>query len=97
MKKVSARWVPRLISSVQKKQRVTLFRNFLEMCQDKEKEALNPLLPGMKQRFSTMIPFQKGVNRMAQTRRSTIEKDDGLSVHRDHGNNLLGLRGYSLN
>lgn len=46
MSKVSARWVPRMLSAVQKKQRVECSREFLDLCSDDKEEILNRIVTG---------------------------------------------------
>ncbi|KAH7978162.1 hypothetical protein HPB49_004699 [Dermacentor silvarum] len=44
--KASARWVPRILSSVQKEHRVTCSRKLLELCNGNEKKVLESIVTG---------------------------------------------------
>ena len=46
MKKVSARWVLRLLSSVQKEHRLTCCQNVLELCRRNQKQVLESIVTG---------------------------------------------------
>ncbi|GFG32800.1 hypothetical protein Cfor_06313 [Coptotermes formosanus] len=46
MKKVSARWVPRLLSSVQKEHRLTCCQKLLELCRRNQKQVLESIVTG---------------------------------------------------
>jgi len=46
MNKISARWVPKLLSAVQKKQRVECCKEFLKLCHEKEKEVIESIVTG---------------------------------------------------
>ena len=46
MKKVSARWVPKLLSVVQKQYRVDCARSFLKLCEGQQKKVLQSIVTG---------------------------------------------------
>jgi len=46
MSKVSARWVPRMLTPLQKQQRVECSREFLDLCGDNKDEVLNRIVTG---------------------------------------------------
>ena len=46
MKKVSARWVPRLLSSIQKEHRLTCCQKILELCRGNQKQVLESIITG---------------------------------------------------
>jgi histone-lysine N-methyltransferase SETMAR len=48
MKKISARWVPKLLSAVQKQERVRCANAFLELCSGKESKIINSIVTGDK-------------------------------------------------
>ena len=56
MKKVSARWVPRLLSSIQKEHRLMCCQKILDICHGNQKEVLESFVTGDE----TMILYQKG-------------------------------------
>jgi len=46
MKKVSASWVPRLLSSIQKEHHLTCFQKILELCRGNQKQVLESIVTG---------------------------------------------------
>lgn len=46
MNKVSARWVPKLLSAVQKQERVKCCKQFLSLCEGRQKEVLDSIVTG---------------------------------------------------
>ena len=60
MKIVSARRVPRLISSFQKEHRLTCCQRILELCRGNQKQVLESAVTGMKPWSFIMILYQKG-------------------------------------
>jgi len=88
MKKVSARWVPRLLSSIQKEHRLTCCQKILALCCGNKKQVLESVVTG----YETMVLYYDPLSKR-ETRRSTAKKGQGHSVHQeDHGNDLLGLQ-----
>jgi histone-lysine N-methyltransferase SETMAR len=46
MKKVSARWLPRLLSSIQKEHRLTCYQKILELCRGNQKQVWESVFTG---------------------------------------------------
>jgi len=88
MKKVSARWVPRLLSSIQKEHRLTCCQKILELCCDNQKQVLESTVTGDE----TMVLYYDPLSKR-ETQRSTAEKGQGHLVHQeDQGNDHLGVQ-----
>ena len=59
MKKVSARWVPRLLSSVQKERRLTCCQKLLELCRRNQKQVLESIVTGDETMVLYFDPLSK--------------------------------------
>ena len=60
MKKVGAKWVPRLISSVQKEHRLTCCQKHLELCRRNQKQVLESVVTGDETMVVYYDPLSKG-------------------------------------
>ena len=88
MKKVSASWVPRLLSSIQKEHHLTCFQKILELCRGNQKQVLESIVTGDE----TMVLYYDPLSKR-ETQRSTAEKGQGHLVHQeDQGNDHLGVQ-----
>jgi hypothetical protein len=96
MTKLSARWVPKLLISLQKQQRVECYREFLELCHDNEKEVIESFVTG----DGTMVLYYD-----PQSKRKSIEwrrRGEPLprkarrspSTKKKYRHNLLGFQGH---
>jgi len=65
----------------------------LELCLGNQKQLLESTVTGDESWSFIIILYQKGINGMMQTRRSTAENGQGHSIRQEsHGNDLLGLQ-----
>ena len=95
MNKISARWVPRLRSAVQRQRRVECARSFLNLCGDDPK----PILGSIDTGDETMVLYYDYLSKREsmEWRQPVLneprpKKGESRSIDKaSYGNNMLGL------
>ena len=88
MKKVSARWVPKLHSPVGKPHQVDRARSFLTLCKGQQEAVLQSIVTGDK----TMVLYHDPLSKKESMEWRFPGEPPAYSIfQKNHGHNFLGL------